>query len=220
MNQDPIAEAGGINLYGFVSNFPTGGTDPWGLDDAEDELDRLVPDKKCSTAGIRPNNTFINSETGETTTGTGLFYIMGKDLATQVTINVAGGIIVRGVGVGANMAAEKASGPLKRLFCRIIFWNKTANYSSFFNKHHPWPKYLGGPTKQELDKLPTKLHSAYHKGLDKQLPRWRSEEYYKNLPPAVQAQYFDIFQEYTKQFDSVHKTHLWDAIKKVASAAL
>lgn len=30
-NQDPIQEAGGINLYGFVANSPQNGIDPYGL---------------------------------------------------------------------------------------------------------------------------------------------------------------------------------------------
>jgi RHS repeat-associated protein len=31
MNRDPLGEAGGINLYGFVSNNPVNWVDPWGL---------------------------------------------------------------------------------------------------------------------------------------------------------------------------------------------
>jgi len=31
MNWDPLGEAGGINLYGFVSNDPVNFVDPWGL---------------------------------------------------------------------------------------------------------------------------------------------------------------------------------------------
>jgi RHS repeat-associated protein len=31
MNRDPLGEAGGINLYGFVGNNPVNFVDPWGL---------------------------------------------------------------------------------------------------------------------------------------------------------------------------------------------
>jgi RHS repeat-associated protein len=34
MNRDPLGEAGGINLYGFVNNDPVNWVDPWGLKDA------------------------------------------------------------------------------------------------------------------------------------------------------------------------------------------
>ena len=32
ISRDPIAEAGGINLYGYVLNVPVNWIDPWGLD--------------------------------------------------------------------------------------------------------------------------------------------------------------------------------------------
>jgi RHS repeat-associated protein len=33
LSRDPIAESGGINLYGYVGNDPVNGVDPWGLHD-------------------------------------------------------------------------------------------------------------------------------------------------------------------------------------------
>jgi len=33
LNQDPLGEAGGINLYGFVGNDPVNRIDPFGLAD-------------------------------------------------------------------------------------------------------------------------------------------------------------------------------------------
>ncbi len=43
VTRDPIEEAGGLNLYGFVGNSPINGVDLWGLtDDDKDELDRKV----------------------------------------------------------------------------------------------------------------------------------------------------------------------------------
>lgn len=42
LNQDPIQELGGINLYRFVQNSPLNRIDPWGLDDEEDDLDQRL----------------------------------------------------------------------------------------------------------------------------------------------------------------------------------
>jgi RHS repeat-associated protein len=45
LNQDPIGEAGGLNLYGFVGNDPINEIDPLGLadnSDGDDSLDRML----------------------------------------------------------------------------------------------------------------------------------------------------------------------------------
>ena len=39
-----------------------------------------------------------------------------------------------------------------------------------------------------------------------------------DLPPAVQAENFEVLRKYTQEFDKVHGTRLWDAIKEVAAA--
>src|SRR5262249_16725054 len=80
--------------------------------------------------------------------------------------------------------------------------------------HHPWPKYLGGAIKQELEKLPKSVHDAYHSGLDKILPRQirgGATEYYASLSAAEQAANFEKFKKYTKAFDKKYGTNLWDA---------
>ena len=43
LGRDPVAELGGLNLYGFARNGPLNRFDSWGLDDAMDELNRLIP---------------------------------------------------------------------------------------------------------------------------------------------------------------------------------
>lgn len=48
MSRDPIEEAGGINLYKFVSNSPINRIDPWGLYDPD------VPDYKSPVSGAAP----------------------------------------------------------------------------------------------------------------------------------------------------------------------
>ena len=41
LNRDPLEEAGGINLYGFVGNGPLNGVDPYGLMDINSILQQL-----------------------------------------------------------------------------------------------------------------------------------------------------------------------------------
>jgi hypothetical protein len=43
LNRDPIEEAGGINLYGFVGNNPVYGIDPYGLCSPQDFINRFWP---------------------------------------------------------------------------------------------------------------------------------------------------------------------------------
>jgi RHS repeat-associated protein len=42
VNQDPIQELGGINMYRFVRNSPLSRIDPWGLEDEDDDLDQRL----------------------------------------------------------------------------------------------------------------------------------------------------------------------------------
>jgi hypothetical protein len=77
--------------------------------------------------------------------------------------------------------------------------------------------YLGGPAKQALVELPEDLHVAYHAGLDRLLPRWRSADYWRSLSPEEQARNFDLLRLYTEQFDAKHGTKLWEAIKRTAA---
>jgi hypothetical protein len=84
--------------------------------------------------------------------------------------------------------------------------------------HHPWSKYLQGPAKQALEKLPANLHNEYHGGLDKLLPRQYGSKYYQQLSPAQQAANFEKLRKYTQAFDQQHGTNLWEAIKRTAAA--
>jgi hypothetical protein len=80
--------------------------------------------------------------------------------------------------------------------------------------HHSWPKYLGGPKKQELYDLPSDLHESYHVGLDKILPRMRGSEYYSKLSPEAKLQAHRDLVTYTKAFDAKHGTKLHEAMLK------
>ncbi|HEY5569057.1 MAG TPA: RHS repeat-associated core domain-containing protein [Gammaproteobacteria bacterium] len=78
--------------------------------------------------------------------------------------------------------------------------------------HHAWPKYLFGPTKQDLVPLTKSLHDAFHSGLDKIWPRQWGIEYYEALSPAGRQQVARDLAAYTKAFDAKHGTQLYDAM--------
>ena len=78
--------------------------------------------------------------------------------------------------------------------------------------HHAWPKYLGGPKVQDLQRLPKSVHDAYHSGLDKILPRQRGTAYYDNLGSAARQQMQRDLADYTKAFDAKNGTQLYDSM--------
>jgi RHS repeat-associated protein len=80
--------------------------------------------------------------------------------------------------------------------------------------HHPWPKYLGGAIDQDLAKLPTKVHEAFHAGLDKILPRQWGSAYYKGLGPAARKKVLSDLAAYTKAFDAKYGTNLYEQLVK------
>jgi hypothetical protein len=81
-------------------------------------------------------------------------------------------------------------------------------------KHHAWPKYLGGATKQELVPLSKSLHDAFHSGLDKVLPRQWGSAYYRNLGSAAYQRALGDLADYTKAFDAKYGTQLYDAMMR------
>jgi hypothetical protein len=80
--------------------------------------------------------------------------------------------------------------------------------------HHAWPKYLGGAEKQALEKLPKELHDAFHRGLDKTVPRYLGKKYYDELSPAERAEVYKKFEGFTRAFDEKYGTSLLDAAKR------
>jgi hypothetical protein len=79
-------------------------------------------------------------------------------------------------------------------------------------RHHAWPKYLGGDAKQDLVPLPRQLHEAFHAGLDKILPRQWGTAYYEGLPDDAKLQVRRDLASYTKAFDAKYGTQLYDAL--------
>ena len=89
---------------------------------------------------------------------------------------------------------------------------KIADNTISFHQHHAWPKYLGGPSKQDLVRMPKNVHDAYHAGLDEILPRRMTTEYYNGLSAAARKTLEEKLAKFTKSFDALHGTELWDAM--------
>ena len=80
--------------------------------------------------------------------------------------------------------------------------------------HHPWPQYLGGPKKQPLLDLPTKLHEKYHSGLDKLWSRYKGSKTWSQLSKAEQDEILSGLKEYSQRFDADNGTNTLDALGK------
>jgi hypothetical protein len=73
--------------------------------------------------------------------------------------------------------------------------------------------YLGGPLKQHLIDLPLSVHLAYHSGLDGILPRQKGKSYYDSLTGSARQQMFTDLADYTRGFDTIWGTSLYNAMK-------
>jgi hypothetical protein len=79
--------------------------------------------------------------------------------------------------------------------------------------HHAWPKYLGGPKKQDLVDLDPQLHYDYHSGLDKILPRCKGKKHYDKKRGKNRRQMNEDFRDYTEGFDAANGTDLMGAAR-------
>ena len=89
------------------------------------------------------------------------------------------------------------------------------NAAEALAQHHPWPKYLGGPEKQPLYPLPRWLHNSYHKGLDRIFGRHLRTDFYAPLANDIKQQIYIDLANYTREFDAVYGTQLYEALYEV-----
>ena len=143
----------------------------------------------------------------------------GSVLCAETTLGacvpVAVGISVAGVAAGGTMVAHGSAvvakvlsgdGPLTKLY--------TKGQVKSTQEHHPWPKYLGGPKKQPLYTMDTKLHEAYHTGLDKIFSRFDGSKVWSELTPEQQREIITSLQHYNLNFDQVNGTNTFNAIER------
>ena len=128
--------------------------------------------------------------------------------ASEAAVVVGAVVVVHGAvvtGKGIANAAEQG----------MTLYAKT---KSSTQGHHPWPKYLGGPEKQPLLGLPTKLHEKYHAGLDKIFSRYKGSSDWNQLSAAQQKDIVESLLTYSQDFDADYATHTLGAVKDVLKA--
>jgi hypothetical protein len=144
----------------------------------------------------------------------GIDLLAPEEIAALKGLAIAKGFLVReaakkGGGRVLQFARKKGqdlAGQVKGLLDEFRTSRKAPNSAS--QLHHPWPKYLGGPSKQALEQLPKSVHDAYHSGLDKILPRQWGTKYYDGLSGAARQQMQQDLAAYTKAFDAKYGTSL------------
>jgi hypothetical protein len=83
--------------------------------------------------------------------------------------------------------------------------------------HHPWPKYLLGPEKQQLYNMDKNLHETYHSRLDRYLSRTFGTENYMELFNSDEKirELLEGLREFNKYFDETFGTHTYEALEDV-----
>jgi RHS repeat-associated protein len=154
LNRDPIFEAGGINLYGFVGNNPLTSIDPFGLDEIDDWLG--LPPGGGYRAGCLTDNNFTNPVTGESRTGGQL----AGDIGLAVGEGVGSAAIAGPISKALGKAAGRIGGLLKRKPARDPF-------------HHIFPQrpdlarrfeQIGINVDDFTMQIPKPLHDRIHGG--------------------------------------------------------
>jgi RHS repeat-associated protein len=245
LNPDPIGEAGGDNLYRYVMNSPLCFVDPYGFgiwDDIQNfgvKVSRALDHDPEMTAVAAELSDRFNNWLRENSDLVGKGIVdsaMGDrgdvpyDRFAKGSIDAAMGVVEidrndnvmrNAAGASAVLVTIAAKEAAEALILKKAGEFSKGRYCSAAEKaqrlHHAWPMYLGGPVKQELEKLPKWLHDAYHSGLDKVLPRQISggaAEFYQNLPGAQRQVMYESFRDYTKAFDKKFGTSLWKAAKR------
>ncbi len=125
INQDPIGEAGGINLYGFVGNDPVNRVDPWGLTDEWGLPDEL------GAPGISPISIVDPKDLAE-----------GKDQARQLRDTVIIELATLPLG-GAGKARNLRNTPRPP----SNWWNK---FKNFFKRSPKCSLTKGLPVPKDL----------------------------------------------------------------------
>ena len=212
LNPDPLGEAGGINLFGFVSNDPLTRIDPFGESDENRPPVVVFP----PSSGLLPlfgpparEPQIAQGDVGSPLVMLDLQRVMNYLLDPIVPVqhqylyhdNTPPGFVALGM--------PGPPGGLGKMPCR-----NAAKAADPLRRHHAWPKYLDGAERQDLVPLPKSLHDSFHSGLDKILPRQKGTAFYDSLSGPARDRVLRDLADYTKAFDAKHGTSLYEAMLK------
>jgi RHS repeat-associated protein len=143
LNRDPIGEAGGLNLYGYVRNNPVNGRDAFGL----------IDDAGYPEISPQATSDFANSTVGILQSLGSLLDNFASDALRYPGTGVMGGELE---GPLLRMASEADEALLDRLmnYARGLY----PKLCRKVNKHHIDPKYIGGDPKGPT----VRLEAPYH----------------------------------------------------------
>jgi hypothetical protein len=87
------------------------------------------------------------------------------------------------------------------------------------DKHHAFPKYLGGLNRQTLAHIPAALHYLYHKVVDEIIKLPRSSKGYRKLSHAERVAMLHKLQVHARNFDQQHGTNIFPLMQKAMREA-
>jgi len=119
---------------------------------------------------------------------------------------------------GGKYVMKRGTSEVTDAEARFLLMEYTAESKMATHFHHAWPKYLGGPAKQQFEKLPKWVHDSYHSGLDKILPRHVGGKHYAGRSAAEKAADMQALKNYTQDFDKKYGTNLWEAFLREVAA--
>ena len=224
---DPILAGVDFNRYAYAANDPVNMSDPNGhsIDSKESDPPDIDSCDTACKADKRSNNNLDKSKlvAKEAAKDRDMAYtpnLFGLDhmvpsFGRGIPCAGCGGVFGPGGGGGRGPSEPSARPAEPAKTGGVKDGTAPANPAQKITPevgHHPWPKYLGGPPKQSLEKVEPPLHNKYHGLLDKVLPRQAGRKFYESLPAESRQQMMNNLREFTKEFDSLFGTKFHDGM--------